>query len=380
MNEEATSETRQPFQADAPTADGIGLALSGGGFRATLFHLGSLIRLNELGLLSQIDSISAVSGGSILSGLLASRWNELDFVDGTAVNLMDVVFEPIWAFCGLNVDVKAGALGLVLGSGPLERRYRRDLIGDKTLQDLPGHPEFVFNAAHLETGRNWTFTKARMGTYLIGYVDSPNLPIAKVVAASSACPPFFAPVRISLDSEDFRRSTTDDFARLFTETHLKDSVALTDGGTYDNLGIHAIRRFRTILVSDASGLLQAKKGNPVLRFIWQRSIRPTEIAVEQTRALRRQKYVGELSDRLREGAFWALGIAIEKYDATNRFEFPDDWHSRMASFRTRLNSFGDEEKRDLINWGYLQCDLSVRTNYLSDLASPGSLPLSELAT
>ena len=107
--------TRQPFQADAPTADGIGLALSGGGFRATLFHLGSLIRLNELGLLSQIDSISAVSGGSILSGLLASRWNDLDFVDGTAANLMEVVFEPIWAFCGLNVDVKAGVLGLVLG-------------------------------------------------------------------------------------------------------------------------------------------------------------------------------------------------------------------------------------------------------------------------
>lgn len=380
MNEEAASATRQPFQADAPTADGIGLALSGGGFRATLFHLGSLIRLNELGLLSQIDSISAVSGGAILSGLLASRWNELDFVDGTAANLMEVVFEPIWAFCSLNVDVKAGALGLVLGSGPLERRYRRDLIGDKTIRDLPGHPEFVFNAAHLETGRNWTFTKARMGTYLIGYVDSPNLPIAKVVAASSACPPFFAPVRIKLDSDDFRRSTTDDFARLFTETHLKDSVALTDGGTYDNLGIHAIRRFGTILVSDASGLLQAKKGNPVLRFIWQRSIRPTEIAVEQTRALRRQKYVGELSARTRKGAFWALGIAVEKYDAANELCVPVDWHDRMASFRTRLNSFSDEEKRDLINWGYLQCDLSVRSNYLSDLAPPGSLPLSKFAT
>ena len=158
MNSQAdSSEPKEAFRADAPTVDGIGLALSGGGFRATLFHLGSLIRLNELGLLSQIDSISAVSGGSILSGLLASRWDDLNFEDGTAVNLMEVVFEPIWAFCGLNVDVRAGVLGLVSGSGPLERRYRRDLLGDKTLQDLPDHPEFVFNAAHLETGRNWTF-------------------------------------------------------------------------------------------------------------------------------------------------------------------------------------------------------------------------------
>ncbi len=34
---------------------GIGLALSGGGFRATLFHLGSLWRLNELGYLPKLD-------------------------------------------------------------------------------------------------------------------------------------------------------------------------------------------------------------------------------------------------------------------------------------------------------------------------------------
>ena len=157
-------------------------------------------------------------------------------------------------------------------------------------------------------------------------------------------------------------------------------MSLTDGGTYDNLGVHAVRRFRTILVSDASDLLGAKMGNPLLRFVWQRAIRPTEIAAEQTRALRRQRYVNELSDRFRRGAFWGLGIDIKKYDATNEFAFPDDWHSRMASFRTRLNSFDDEEKRDLINWGYLQCDLSVRANYLTDQSSPSSLPMGEFAT
>src|SRR5260370_8423712 len=51
----------------------IGLALSGGGFRATLFHLGAIRRLHELGILPKLTTISSVSGGSILNGFLASN-------------------------------------------------------------------------------------------------------------------------------------------------------------------------------------------------------------------------------------------------------------------------------------------------------------------
>src|SRR5262249_60875896 len=56
---------------------GIGIALSGGGFRAMLFHAGALMRLNELGILSRAARISSVSGGSIASGLLAAVWGQL---------------------------------------------------------------------------------------------------------------------------------------------------------------------------------------------------------------------------------------------------------------------------------------------------------------
>jgi len=52
---------------------GIALCLSGGGYRAILFHLGALRRLNELNILSKVSTISSVSGGSILAGFLASR-------------------------------------------------------------------------------------------------------------------------------------------------------------------------------------------------------------------------------------------------------------------------------------------------------------------
>ena len=43
----------------------IGLSLSGGGYRATAFHLGTLNKLQEMGILEVVDVISTISGGSI---------------------------------------------------------------------------------------------------------------------------------------------------------------------------------------------------------------------------------------------------------------------------------------------------------------------------
>src|ERR1700741_2390344 len=60
---------------------GIGLALSGGGFRAMLFHAGALMRLNEFGLLAKINRVSSVSGGSIAAGCLACIWQKLGPAD-----------------------------------------------------------------------------------------------------------------------------------------------------------------------------------------------------------------------------------------------------------------------------------------------------------
>ena len=45
----------------------IGLALSGGGFRAAIFHLGVIRRLEELGIMKDVDVISSVSVGSIIA-------------------------------------------------------------------------------------------------------------------------------------------------------------------------------------------------------------------------------------------------------------------------------------------------------------------------
>jgi len=55
----------------------IGLALSGGGFRAAFFHVGVLARLAELGILPRIEVISTVSGGSIVGAAYYLRLRRL---------------------------------------------------------------------------------------------------------------------------------------------------------------------------------------------------------------------------------------------------------------------------------------------------------------
>src|SRR5690348_15462267 len=79
---------------------GIGIALSGGGFRAMLFHAGALLRMNELGLLSRAKRIASVSGGSIISGYLALNWTALGKADdnGIFADFKAKIVDPILTF------------------------------------------------------------------------------------------------------------------------------------------------------------------------------------------------------------------------------------------------------------------------------------------
>src|SRR5215470_2234929 len=75
---------------------GMALCLSGGGYRAMIFHLGAIWRLNEAGLLRKLKRISSVSGGSITSGMLGLKWKKLKFdSQDVATNLVDEVVNPI---------------------------------------------------------------------------------------------------------------------------------------------------------------------------------------------------------------------------------------------------------------------------------------------
>ena len=94
---------------------GIAIALSGGGFRAMLFHAGALLRLNELGLLSQAKRISSVSGGSITAGYLATRWQELGPPDtqGVFADFRAKLVDPIVRFSRRRIDVLDALTGML---------------------------------------------------------------------------------------------------------------------------------------------------------------------------------------------------------------------------------------------------------------------------
>ena len=77
----------------------LGLALSGGGFRASLYHLGLLRFLRDAGALSQVTHITSVSGGSIMAAHLALNW---DRYNGPP-NEFDAAAAELLAFVRLGV-------------------------------------------------------------------------------------------------------------------------------------------------------------------------------------------------------------------------------------------------------------------------------------
>ena len=112
----ATAQEAASFQWDNGKLEpGIGIALSGGGYRAMLFHAGALARMNELGLVSRTQRIASVSGGSIIAGHLALSWAGLGAGgwQGVFGNFKAVVVEPVLAFSRHSIDVVDALTGLL---------------------------------------------------------------------------------------------------------------------------------------------------------------------------------------------------------------------------------------------------------------------------
>src|SRR5260370_41026135 len=70
-----------------PPRPGMGLCLSGGGYRAMLFHLGAIIRLNHAAILSRLRRISSVSGGSFTARVRGLQWQRPSFAGGGRTQL-----------------------------------------------------------------------------------------------------------------------------------------------------------------------------------------------------------------------------------------------------------------------------------------------------
>jgi NTE family protein len=286
----------------------VGLAMSGGGFRATLFHLGALIRLNEFGYLTKLDRISSVSGGSITNGLLAVCWKKLIFdpVTGVAPNFGSLIVDPLRNFCGHSIDAAAigegylpGLLKSTLGSSlglsdvsqHIESHYETLFGGKITLQDIPDRPRFVFNATNFSTGVDFRFYKPYAGDYRIGCIPAPHFTIAFAATCSSAFPPVLSPVVRQQDPAAFKPWTGSD---LYADVRYRSQLCLTDGGVYDNLGLGTVeKRCETVLVSDAGGPFDIDP-QPSREWV-QQSMRAFNVATAQSRGLRKRQLLAGLT-------------------------------------------------------------------------------------
>ena len=346
-----------PFGSEG-VKPGIALALSGGGFRATLFHIGSCWRLTELGILPKLTRVSSVSGGSIFAGVLAAAWERL-IASPDIAHYQGLVVDPLRAFCKQQIDSVAIGEGLLTPwksvSDVIAAKYQELFpIG---LNQLPDTPTFVFNATNLQTGRDFRFSKAYMGDYLLGLIPTPSLPLAKAVAASSAFPPFLSPV--ILDSPGVFEAV--DGAIYSGNPAYTARLFLTDGGVYDNLGLETVwNRCQTVLVSDAGAPFDA--GATVETDWVKQTLRALSIATDQSRGLRKRALIADFTNKARGGGYWGIATDIANYHLSDALPCSDALVKPLATIRTRLNPFSNIEQEQLINWGYALCDAAVRAH------------------
>lgn len=380
LNTDAAAEPVHYLEMDEgrKLEEGTALCLSGGGYRAMLFHVGVLWRLNEIGWLPRINRISSVSGGSITAGVLAMNWENLNFQNEVADNFEEQVVTPIKHLASRTIDVSSVTIGsLWFGSigDKIADAYRKYLFGDKTLQNIVDEvsgksPRFVFNATNVQSGALWRFMKPYMRDYRVGEVKNPNIDLAVAVAASSAFPPVLSPVELDLDPEDFTPGSGTDLQA----DEFRTQIVLTDGGVYDNLGLEtAWKRYKTILISDAGGGF-APEADPHRDWV-RHSVRVLMTIDNQVRSLRKRQAVEAFISGIRKGTYWTIGAnTIKDYKISTPLECPYQKTKLLAEIDTRLKKLDQITQEKLINWGYAVSDLGMRQYVDNTISEPSDFP------
>ncbi|HEY3015867.1 MAG TPA: patatin-like phospholipase family protein [Nocardioides sp.] len=353
--------------------EGLALCLSGGGYRAMLFHVGVLWRLNDAGMLPELDRISSVSGGSITAGVLGLAWPRLDFDDNQVSKAFEAqVADPIRGLARTNVDVTAVLTGLALPfrsiSDQVVKAYRNRLFGKATLQDLPDRPRIVLNATNVGSGALMRFSKAYVADYRVGRIDHPDVPLAQAVGASSAFPPFVSPCVMDLSHEDWVTEEGNDLA----EPEFRNDVQLTDGGVYDNLGLETVwKRYRTVLVSDAGGAFAPDDDPPV---DWPRHmVRVLKVIDNQVRSLRKRQIIDGFRNGDHEGMYVGIRSDLADYGLADALPADPSIAKSLARIPTRLDVMDESTQERLVNWGYVIADAGLR-KHVRPSAAAGRLP------
>ena len=355
-----------------PVRQGIALCLSGGGYRALLFHLGAVTRLNELGILAQLKTISSVSGGSIFSARLASA--PLHPISGSvsSADWEREVGSPLRAFAARNIRTPAILRRLLpwnwfrtsTGVEALAEAYRG--VTAFSLPDLPERPNFLLCSTDMAFGVNWIFERRRLGDYQAGYATPPaGYPLARAVAASSCFPPVFNPLPIGLDPADLKGGKA---RKSPARDRLIRGLRLTDGGNYDNLGLEPVwKSHAMVLCSDGGAIFDFQPD----RGLFWRLKRYLAITDRQTRALRKRWLIGGFIDGTFEGTYWGVASAVQSFEVDVRPAYSKEFaEETIAHIRTDLDAFSDAEAAVLENHGYTLAEAAVRRHLRQLLPSP----------
>ena len=355
---------------------GPGLALSGGGFRATLFNLGAVWRLNDAGWLKKLAIVTSVSGGSITSGVLAFKWGKLKFDGaGVAANFRDEVAAPVQHFCTLSIDVTAGIEGLVNVFDTIPKRiaakYRAELFGDATLQDLPDpatEPRFVFYATSLQSGASVRMSRKYLGglsrrqnsqpdaaardrrgrvqRFSAGDVARRRRPRPGALAGPGGCRSLFT-------------------GRVPEATAAVGRWRLRQHGSRIDLGPlqDRARQRRGCAVLAGSGTRSgvAEPGGTRARHR-VRADAPAAPLVARRRFHREAAARRLLGHRDEDRAYNVDALAKDTADT-----------AALQHIRTRLNPFTAKEQAQLVNWGYALSDAAMSSNVDTKLPK-GTLP------
>jgi predicted acylesterase/phospholipase RssA len=348
----------------------IGLALSGGGFRATLYHLGLVRFLRDASLLSQVSHITAVSGGSIIAAHLGLNWGRYT---GSASEF-DAAAAELIAFIRLDVRnriLRRYPLGLSVRwarrllrrsnrkltlPGLLEYHYERYLYGDTSLFQLPEHPRLHLLATNVSEGCLCSFN--REGLWMIGRdgergvrIERHPIGLATVpmaVAASSAFPGMFPPTELSGHDVGAKEG---EFG----------TQAYTDGGVFDNLGVRMFRLLAMetngqaapapapapwdgVLVSDVGKPFEVRGEGRVAGLI-RTAMRASDILMDRVWQLENETFRDE------------PGFAFARItDFVGCQDDPTAPHPeiqrQLPGIRTDLNRFSTVEISNLIRQGY----------------------------
>lgn len=313
----------------------VGLALSGGGFRASFYHLGVLARLAELDVLRHIDVLSCVSGGSIVGAcywlMLRNRLSaQAPLAHADYIKLVQDLIEHFSQAVNQNLRGRAqpskrevlwgfitgdkGAIDTKEIAEALEQYFYKPLWNDDKPLDMhylpfmpkdhdpaltgsqhfhPGKhnwlrrdrvPALILNATTVNTGHNWQFTPTWMG-------ESPWT----IHKAADSVPRlerhWYVPHEKWAISLGRAVAASACVPGIFEPLRIDDAyegykIQLVDGGVYDNQGTAALlaHNCTVLLVSDAAGqLLLEQAPNPGVAGLAAYALRAQDTLMERIR-------------------------------------------------------------------------------------------------